>query len=422
MRIQGLRVFTLVSAAALLLSACGQAVTPSSNSATSSNGCGSAGSPLTVGELFPMTGREPFVGQWFLHGAKTALYDINQNGGVMGHKLHAVLGDTAGDTVDAVPAWRQLDTQNLAFELGPSSLAIMGVINLYDPAHLVDFVEGGTAQLDHMNQAYVFRTTPSDSTMARAMAAFSLHQGWKNAVLLFESTSNAQTVVPPLVTAFTKNGGTVLANIQLTPHQSSYRTEVEEAFAKHPQVVFFQVDPQTMSTLANDVGQLVGWHVPFVGDDSGADINTAKAMGLGVASKWLYGINGAPPSGQSWQHFVSDYQAVWNSNQPVTLSQNTYDAAIIASLAMTEAKSCNPQVWVKHVVDVANPPGVKVDTYAQGLAALKKGEQINFEGASGPDDFNQYHNVYGPWDIVQFDSAGNMHTVYHVTAQQVQNY
>src|SRR6266478_6102672 len=80
----------------LVFSACG------GSSASSSTG------PLTVGELFPMTGREPYVGSWFLHGAKTAIADVNKNGGVMGHQLNPVLADTGGDAVDAVAAWKQL--------------------------------------------------------------------------------------------------------------------------------------------------------------------------------------------------------------------------------------------------------------------------------------------------------------------------
>ncbi|HEX6778828.1 MAG TPA: hypothetical protein VF099_11545, partial [Ktedonobacterales bacterium] len=46
--------------AMLVLTACG-------------SGSGGNSGPITVGELFPMTGREPFVGQWFLHGAKVGI-------------------------------------------------------------------------------------------------------------------------------------------------------------------------------------------------------------------------------------------------------------------------------------------------------------------------------------------------------------
>ncbi|MCL8207015.1 MAG: ABC transporter substrate-binding protein [Actinomycetia bacterium] len=408
-----------LAAAAALLAACGS--TPAANGG-GGGGSSSSKSPIIVGELFPMTGREPFVGQWFLHGAKAGIYDVNHNGGVMGHPLQAVLADTGGDPVDAVPAWRQLETHNPTFELGPSSLEIMGVIKLYDPAHLVDFMEGGTTQVDHMQYKYVWRTTPSDSTMAKAMAYYALQKHYTRAAFLFESTSNAQTLVPPLIDAYTRHGGTVVANIQLVPHQSSYRSEVLQAFQNHPDCVFIQTDPQTASTLFANIKQLGDLNVPFIGTDAGATIEFAKAMGLSDASRWLVGMAGAPPSGPAWSHYVQVYQKVWGSNQPVELSQNTYDAVIIAALAMTAAHSTDPKVWVNDITKVSNPPGVPVYTYAQGVKELQAGKKINYEGATGPDDFNQYHNVFGGWDVAQFDTSGNLHPVFHVTAQDIQNF
>ena len=54
------------------------------------------------------------------------------------------------------------------------------------------------------------------------------------------------------------------------------------------------------------------------------------------------------------------------------------------------------------------------------MAALKAGKKINYDGASGKDDYNQYHNVAGSWDVVQFDPAGSMlHTVSTVSEDQI---
>ncbi|HEX6800229.1 MAG TPA: ABC transporter substrate-binding protein, partial [Ktedonobacterales bacterium] len=124
----------ILTVGSMLLAACG-----------SGSGGGNTG-PITVGELFPMTGREPFVGQWFLHGAKVGIANINANGGCGGHQINAKLADTGGDAVDAVTALKQLQLSSPNFILGPSSLEIEGVINQFDPAHLPDFVEGGTTQ------------------------------------------------------------------------------------------------------------------------------------------------------------------------------------------------------------------------------------------------------------------------------------
>ena len=380
----------------LLLSACGGA-----------SGASSANSkPLTVGELFPMSGREPFVGQWFLHGAKAGIVDVNAHGGVMGHQLKAALQDTGGDPVDAVPAWRKLDTQNPTFEVGPSSLEIQGVIKDYGPAHLVDFMEGGTSELDHMQYPYVWRTTPSDTTLTAAMAYYAVQKHYMTASMLFETTSDATAELDATTRFYKAHGGTILDTEQLALHQSSYRTEVEKAFAKNPQMIFIKTDPETASTLFSDIKELGHMNVPFVSDDGGVTIDYAKAMGLDAASKYLTGVAGAPPAGGAWTTFLKDYQQAWGTSSPLQNSANTYDAVIIAALAMTDAKSTSGKDWVGKIKDVSNPPGQKCTNYASCVKLLQAGKKINYEGATGPNDFNQYHNVFGPWDIAQFDATG----------------
>lgn len=401
--------FAVLLTALMVLTACG-----------SSGGGGNNNGPITVGELFPMTGREPFVGQWFLHGAKVGIADVNANGGCGGHQINAQLADTGGDAVDAVTALKQLQLANPTYILGPSSLEIEGVINQFDPNHLPDFVEGGTTQLDHMTNKYVFRTTPSDSTLAIGMAYYAITKGYTKAGVFFESTSNAAGVVDPLVKAYTNHGGTVTDQELVTPHQSSYRSEVEKLFAGNPQAVFIQTDPQTASTFFNDVQQLGHMNVPFIATDGGADVNFAKAMGLQNAAQYLTGMNGSPPAGTAWQYFVQQYQKVWGTSQPVALSQNTYDSVIIACLAITKAGTTDPTVWINDVTKVAEGNGVVVTSYAQGVQELKAGHDINYDGASGKDDYNQYHNVAGSWDVVAWDAQGSaLHTVMTVSEDQI---
>jgi hypothetical protein len=58
-------------------------------------------------------------------------------------------------------------------------------------------------------------------------------------------------------------------------------------------------------------------------------------------------------------------------------------------------------------VSSPNPAAVKVTSYADGLAAIKAGKQIDYDGAGTPMDFNQYHNVFGPFDVVQWSTSAN---------------
>lgn len=387
----------------------------------SSTSSSSSGKPVTMAELFPMSGREAFVGQWFQQGAKAAVYDINKNGGVMGGQITEILADTGGDPVDAVTAQRKLLTQNPTFEVGPSSLEIQGVIKDYEASHLVDFMAGGTSQLDNMQYKYVFRTSASDTTLTAAMVAFAIQKGWKKAVMLFETTSDATTELNNVTKYFKANGGTVLDSEQLALHQSSYRSEITKAFANGtPDVVFVKSDPQTGATLFANMKELGHLNVPLVSDDTGNTVDYAKAVGLADASKYLYGVAGAPGSGEAWTHYLQDYQAVWQTDKPLELSQTIYDGVIIGALAMTEAKTTDGSVWVDHILKVTNPPGTKCYTYASCVQLLNAGTKINFEGAAGPEDFDKYHNTFGDWDIVQFNAdASTANLIFHVPADLI---
>jgi branched-chain amino acid transport system substrate-binding protein len=63
------------------------------------------------------------------------------------------------------------------------------------------------------------------------------------------------------------------------------------------------------------------------------------------------------------------------------------------------------------MTNVTNPPGTQCYTYKACYDLIKAGTKINFDGASGPLDYNQYHNVFGPYASFQQDPG---------TGQQVQ--
>jgi hypothetical protein len=71
---------------------------------------------------------------------------------------------------------------------------------------------------------------------------------------------------------------------------------------------------------------------------------------------------------------------------------------------------------------IANPPGIMVSDYATAYQDLKAGKKINYEGASGPLDFNDHNYVYEPFDVLQFDAAGNPKVVTTISVDQIQGY
>lgn len=368
----------------------------------------SSSSTLVVGGMFPFTGTKSLLSSWGTHGVAVGVYEVNHNGGVLGHKWKAAYVDDAADSVDALPAFRKLLLQHPTLVVGPFSPTIEAVINQFKPNDVADFMVGGLTNLDHMKYPFVFRTSSSDSNEAIAMAYYAIHHGWKSASLIFDNSANSQGFVPPLEKAFKALGGTIDANIVLTPGQSSYNAELAQAFAKKPQVIFDSMDSQTAATLFSDGQQLGYMNQPWIGDDlqSAPQGDYAKAFGP-TASTELTAALPASPSGAAYNHFLADYQKQWHTKSILPTTFNEYDSIVIASLAMTLAHSTDPKVWVNDVMKVSDPPGTKCSVYAACVRLIKQGKKINYEGASGNDDFNQYHNVFSGFQMLGFDSSLN---------------
>lgn len=379
---------------------------------------------LTVAVVAPFSGNESFIGPRFLSGVQVAVQAINAHGGILGHKVRVVTADTAGDPVDAVPAVTQVIAIKHPFAMiGPSSLEITAVMRQLNQDKLVDVTLGGTTELDHMNLPYIFRTSPSDSQLGVAMAYYGIHKGYKKAALVFDSSSSAQTLDGPVKTTLEKHGVQVAVNESIVSDQSSYRSEIEKLINGHPQVIFMQVDPQTASTFFSELRELGGGNIPVIGSDVTAAADFAKAVGYSYAAKELTSIQGSTVGGSAADIYTKLYGNMFKGQQPVTLSNSAYDAMNVIALAATMANSTQPSVYVKDMVSVANGPGKAVFSFTQGEAALKKHQKINYQGASGPTDFDKYHNVTGAFEAVRWNSSGSkMATLAQITPQELFKY
>jgi ABC-type branched-subunit amino acid transport system substrate-binding protein len=370
----------------------------------SSSGSSTASSKLTIGEIFPFTGAKSILSDWGVHGVAAGIYEVNHNGGVLGHQLKSSSADDAADSVDTLPAFRKLLLDNPVAVVGPFSPTIEAVIGNFQPSNVADFMIGGTTALDSMKYPYVFRTTSSDSNESVAMAYYAAKtKGFKTASLIFDNSANSQGFVAPLTKAFEALGGTVQQTLTIVPGQGSYRSELAKAFAGHPDVIFSSFDTQTASTLWANASQLGYLDAPWIGDDLQSSKAYAQAFGA-KASTNLFAAVAASPSGNGYTHFLSVYKAVYGGAQPLPTTFNEYDAIVIASLAMTKANSIDPKVWTKDVVAVSSPPGTQCSDYKSCVALLKAGKDIDYQGAGGDDNFNKFHNVFSGFSVVGFNS------------------
>jgi branched-chain amino acid transport system substrate-binding protein len=289
-------------------------------------------------------------------------------------------------------------------------------------AKIPQFLVGGSTVLDHNTDPYFFRTSPSDSQQGIAMAAYAEQKGYKRAALAFEQQPAAQTLKSPITSAFTKHGGQIITTVDITSAQSSYRSEIQKLYADKPDVIFTQVSAQTASVFFPEVKQLEGFGTPFIGTNVFDSSNFFQAVGAEIASSQIYAAQASATDGGGWAHFVDEYAKAYDTKQTANLANDIYDAVILAALAIEKSgQTTGPQVAAA-VTEVSNPPGTVVTTYADALKALKAGQKINYDGAAGNDDFDKYHNVFGPYKILHFTSTGTVETIAEIPAAVLSNY
>jgi ABC-type branched-subunit amino acid transport system substrate-binding protein len=360
---------------------------------------------LTYGVLMPFSGPSAPDGVQTLNGCLVAAHAIDLSGGILGHQVYCKEFDTRSDPVDTVPAARQMlsTTSNLVGVFGPDSGEAVPVTPLLEKAKMTMFSVAGDPYYDNNPSPYFYRMQPSDDWQAESLVVHAKDVGYHRIALVFTTDGSAQTNDPPMVLAAKKLGLTIVANQQILADQSSYRSQVAALIASHPQAIVTETDPQSAGTYYSELAQ-AGGLVPMIvtGEASYPAWQTAIRQAIGqsamqrlVSAVWAV----ADPTGPGWQayaHYIVNTKGTDPKEFTTDLyARSQYDGGILMALAMTKAKNFSPAVYNKYIREFLQPGSNKtvVHDYAEGVAALKAGKDIYYEGALGPIKMNRYDNV-----------------------------
>jgi branched-chain amino acid transport system substrate-binding protein len=406
---------TVGCGATALLAACASA-----GSSSSSGGGGGTG-PLTIAVFNPFSGADASFGPEEMAGCAPATKAVNQAGGILQHStITCTANDSRGDPADAIPAAEKLvaTTSSLVGVIGPSSDEASATEPLFNRAKIPMFADTGQSIFDKTADKYFYRITAPDDANGYAMALYAHQRGFKKAAVVFGTDISSQGARATVIKAFTKLGGTIVANEQLSLDQPSYRTEVRQVIAAKPDVIFTEADPQTSATFLAELKQL-GQLVPFIGTGGTIQPPWLKAVSgaIGASSMATYSTAAqpyAPTSGPAYQAYLTALKADASAvASPATqwytdpYAMACWDSVNIMALAMQEAKSTTPAVYNPFIVKVtaAAPGAVQVNTFAAGKKAILAGKKIQYVGAVGPIVFDAYHNSPGGFEIVKPDGT-----------------
>ncbi len=356
-----------------------------------------AGEPLDIGAILPLTGDGADYGQGMQVAIQIAVDEVNAAGGPMGRKFVLHVEDSGTNADNAVRAAHKLiDVDHVQAIIGTwASSETLAVAPITQAANIVEMNVSGSPKITTLEPAgkrTVFRVNASDDSLAKTVAAALYAQGLKTATLVYEDVAGPVDFNAVFKDAYTADGGTVLDSIGYAQKQASYQNIVAKATATKPQVYLvscytadgsvvmkqmYQADAMSSGAVfALPAWCLNGQMVQNVGPDV---VNGALAFDVVPAkdSKAYTDLNTAYTAKTGKDIFTNAYAA------------QAYDSVNLLALAFQKAGKTTPALEVGvAMTDISNPPGQKVTSFAEGLAALSSGQDIDYDGASGPINFD----------------------------------
>jgi ABC-type branched-subunit amino acid transport system substrate-binding protein len=375
--------------------------------------CGSSGvaggSTVEVAQVADFTGVSAATIPYVNAATLSAEYAVNAGGGILGKKLVNVPVDTKSDSADGLVALnRALATNTIVAAVGPNTDTAPALVPILTRHQIMFVCPCGNPQFDHTTNPYFWRMVPADPVGGETMSLYAQRLGYTRVAAVFGTDSGSQGDLPGVLLGVKATGRTLVANIGLTPDQTSYRTQVEQVIAAKPQVIFTESDGPTAATFFGELKQL-GSLVPIFGTNATLDSVYLKALASAIgrpdlANHYMVQAVAAAPTSPAVNAYNASVRHI-ASKLPPPVSQwlnnsfveANYDGLIVMALAMDASHSTNPTVadkWIEKVTS-AGPQKTVVYSYSQGAAALKAGKEVQYVGAAGPIKFDAWHNSFG---------------------------
>jgi branched-chain amino acid transport system substrate-binding protein len=405
---------TAGAVAALLLAACS-----SGGSNAGSTPAASGGGTITLGELGPLTGPRADIGAAMVQGAKLALGAVNATGGVLGHQVSLDPQDDASDPADAVPAAdKEINVDHAVAIVGPIVQTAPVVVPLAAKANIPDLMYGGGAAFDNETSPYFFRLSPSDTEMSDAMMAYAHSKGWNKVALAIGNTTGDTSLLPGLEAQAKKLGMTIQRTVTIAVGSTSFRSEITNLFAGHPQAIVGQFDIPSAGVLFGELKQENLLSTPWVVSNLWFDKEFFTSVGAPVATGRIYIANPGAENG-GYSPFLALLKQKTGQTQPANGQTFMYDAVNIWALGAQVAGTYQYPALEQGILKAANGPGTACTSYTACLNLLKQHKAIKYVGAASNVSFDSHHNVYGPFDFLHYNSDGSVSTAGTMTPQQI---
>ena len=290
--------------------------------------------------------------------------------------------------------------------LGAASSSVsLSVIDKIIGANKVMFSPANTSPAfdTYDDKDLYFRTSPSDVFQGEVLANLMVEDNLNNVAILARQDSYGEGLSKRLKEVLEEKGATIASYELYSADATNYTAEVNKIAASKPDsiaVIGFEETTQDRSAADRQAGRSAGHPDVLRGRQ--------HRRLLRQTSTWKASRR---PSQPLLEVPVDFNKKLRRGRAPKKLKDYTYgaqsyDATMLIALAAEAAKDDDGLALSKQIINVSKD-GTACTTYAECLDLLKQGEDIDYNGVSGPVDLNDTGSVSKATIGIQLYGADN---------------
>jgi len=362
---------------------------------------------LHIGTFLPQTGDLAFLGPPEFAGVDLAIKEINEAGGVLGKPVEQTTGDSGDLTPDI--GGEQVDkllNAGADVILGAASSSVsLSVIDKIIGADKVMFSPANTSPAFdiYKDKDLYFRTSPSDVFQGEVLANLVVEDGYDNVAILARQDSYGEGLANWLQEVLEEKGATVAAYELYSADATNYTAEVNKIAASKPDAIALIAFEETTKIVPQLIAKGVG------PQDVGTYFVDGNTFDYGREDFDLEDVKATfPAAAEVPTEFNKKLDAIWAPKKltDYTYGAQSYDAIMLIALAAEAAGDDDGLALSKEIINVSRE-GTACTTYAECLALVQDGEDVNYEGISGPVDLNDTGSVGKATIGIQLYGADN---------------
>lgn len=368
-------------------------------------------SEVTIGGLLPLSGDLAVYGQSVQKGINLAVKQLNEAGGPLGMELNVVFRDTQTDpTALRDGAEKLVNVDKVPAMVGPMIRSDVAT-PVAAPNHVVIISPSNTPTwvTTLEDDDYTFRTTASDAIQGKVLGELAWDRGYKTSSILYINDPYGGGLAESTKEWFEKAGGKVLGIAAYDPGAVAYKMQLKELAKGDPDVLVLIGYPESGIVIIRQALS-DGLFDQFLFPDGMQSEQIIESVGGGYL-EGMYGTGPGAADTQSYKNYLDAFEKEYGEKPETAYTENSYDGVVVIALAIQaagmDAFNADPGKAIRdNLRKIANPPGEKVTASVEGFRKafqlLKEGKDIDYEGAAGSIDFDEYGDTVTPiliWKI-----------------------